>query len=234
MKWKVLKITFITAFALSALIFSSQVGVATEPDDRWYALGYDDVFYTLGCKANNTVYWPYVEFVGDYPDFVSESVWCTRISNGYLQGAEVGWRIWHYDIFKFYVYFVVDDVYYGRELPRPNPIPGDNHTFEVRDVVEGYAPTNVWRAYIDGVLKEEMSLNITYADNYIAQSESTNTVNEFDGHFWNLKWGGLSAPPYPGGPRYFIWLPWYSTQWYDDYPYDVIPSSDTEFNTEGP
>lgn len=225
MKWKVLKITFITAFALSAVIFSSQVGVATGPFDRWYALGYDDVFYNLGCKANNTVYWPYVS-----DGHVSESVWC--VQDG-LNGIEVGWQMTTSFYSKFFTIVLING-YYWPQYYSPSPDPWTDHTLESRNVVEGYAPTNVWRAYIDGALKREVSLPISYAENYVAQSESTNTVNEFDGHFWNLKWGGLSAPPYPGGPRYFRWFPWYTTQWHEDPPYDVIPVSDTEFYTEGP
>ncbi len=190
---------------------------------HYYAYGYDDIFSNLGVNGYNTVYSPTV-----YQNFVVESVGSAYNVYNWI---EVGWVKYASGQQIFFADVVKDGYYYPMDLEETTP---GTHILQVTNVVEGYAPTKVWRAYIDGIVKREYTMSFSYASKYVAQSESTYNQNTFNGHFWNLKWGGLTAPPYPGGPRYFRWFPWYTTQWHEDPPYDVIPVSDTEFYTEGP
>jgi len=199
------------------------VSAVVSQEVHYYALGYDDSLSNLGVKGYNTVYSPTV-----YQNFVVESVGSEYNANNWM---EVGWVKYASGTQIFFADVMINGQYYPMDLEETTP---GTHILQVRNVVEGYAPTDVWRAYIDGVLKRERTMTFSWANVYIAQSESTYNQNTFDGHFWNLEWGGLTAPPYPGGPRYFRWFPWYTTQWHEDPPYDVIPVSDTEFYTEGP
>jgi len=189
---------------------------------HYYACGHDE-FSNLGVNGYNIVYSPTV-----YQNFVVESVWSAYNANNWM---EVGWVKYASGKQIFFADVMVNGYYSPMDLEETTP---GTHILQVMNVVEGGAPTKIWKAYINNIVKRECTMTFSWANKYGAQSESTYNQNTFNGHFWNLKWGGLHSPPFPGGPRYFCWLPWYSPQWHEDPPYDVIPVSDTEFYTRGP
>lgn len=221
MERRKLLLTLMVAFA-ALVVLMYPVSAVVSQMVHYHAWG-EDVDTNFGCRGYNTVYSPTV-----YQNFVVESVGSWYNAYNWI---EVGWVKYASGQQIFFADVVKDGYYYPMDLEETTP---GTHILQVMNVVEGYAPTKVWRAYIDGIVKREYTMSFSYASKYVAQSESTYNQNTFDGHFWNLKWGGLTAPPYPRGPRYFRWFQWYNPQWYENPPYHVIPVSYTEFYTEGP
>jgi len=94
-------------------------------------------------------------------------------------------------------------------------------------------PSHIWEVYINGSLADRQELAFNNATKAAGQSETyeyTPFDNEFDGHFWNLKYGSAYL-------SYFIWVNWSGTKTVvdpPDAPYEVILVSDTEFYIRGP